>query len=125
MKKYAIAAIIWFCFLCSKVCSTSEAIPYILYMDSERTDLYEVKEEVLITYENLMRGVSDESDMMMLVHNLEEFEFDDTMKAQFRNHELEIVVGDGEGAFISGELERDLLCVPEVKPKSWLLEMMR
>ena len=70
MKKYAIVAIIWFCFLCSKVCSTSEAIPYTLYMDSERNDLYEVKEEVLITYENLMRGVSDESDVMMLVHSL-------------------------------------------------------
>lgn len=101
----------------------SEAIPYTLYMDSHRDDVYEVKEEILTKYGELMRGVNDESDGMMLIHNLEQFEFDDMTTAEFKHNGLEVIVGDGKGAYINGELERTLICVPEVKPKSFLMEM--
>lgn len=124
MKKYLLVGFIWFCLLCTKVSSMNEAIPYTLYMDSHRDDVYKVKEEILTTYGELMRGVSDESDGMMLVHNLEQFEFDDTTSAQFKNNGLEVIVGDGKGTHITGELERSLICIPEVKPKSLLLQYL-
>lgn len=125
MKKYVIAGIIWFCLLGTKIVSMSEAIPYSLYMDSNRDDVYEVKEEILSTYGELMRGVSNESDGMMIIHNLKQFEFDEMTSAKFKNNELEVIVGDGKGVYIHGELERKFLCVPEVKPKSLIMQYLK
>lgn len=118
MKKYMLVGAVWFCLLGTKIYSMNEAIPYTLYIDSHQDNLYEVKEDILTTYGNIMRGVSDESDGMMVIHNLEQFEFNENTTATFKNNTLQVVVGDGQGAFINGELKRDLFCVPEVKPKS-------
>ncbi len=123
MKKYIIIAMAWFFILCVHVSSTTEAIPYKLYMDTNRQDLYEVKEKILQTYEELMKGVNNESDAMMVVNHLDYFVFDHTMQASWKANQLVLVVGDGKGAFIEGELQRNVLCMPQVKPKSIFQEI--
>ncbi len=123
MKKYIAVAIVWFFILCVKVSSTTEAISYQLYMDTNRQDLYEVKESILQTYEELMKGVNNESDAMMVVNHLDHFVLDDTMQVSWKANQLVLVVGDGKGAFIEGELQRNMLCMPQVKPKSIFQEI--
>lgn len=124
MKKYIIVGIVWFCLLGTKIYSMNESIPYTLHMDSQQDNLYEVKEEILTTYGNIMRGVSDESDGMMIIHNLEQFAFDEYTIATYKDNTLQVVVGDGKGSYIHGELKRDLFCIPEVKPKSLLQQYL-
>lgn len=123
MKKFAIVACVWFVLLGVKVTSSSEAIPYEIYFDSTRSDLYEVKDQILVTYNELMLGVNEESDAMMILHNLDQFMLDDTMEVSWNKNTLVIQVGDRNGAHITGTLERSMMCMPEVKPKSLLQEL--
>lgn len=118
MKKYMLVAFVWFSILCIKVSSTTEAISYEIYMDTNREDLYEVKETLLQVYEDLMQGVKEESEALMIIHHLDRFAWEDNMQATWKNNRLVLIIGDGKGAMIEGTLQRNRLCIPEVKPKS-------
>lgn len=124
MKKYVMFGSVWLCLLMSLMTITSKAeITYEIRYDAKTTQTYALKEEVQEAYTKLVHGVHQESFVQMVMYNLEVFEFEDEIKAEWNNNRLLITQGDGLGTTVRGELVANSVCVPEVKPKSFLEEL--
>lgn len=121
-KAYMAICCIWLFGLGIVVAGKSETIAYEIRYDSDSEETFEIKETVLMKYQELIRGVHDESVGTMVIHNLDHFMWRDDISASWKNNQLEVVVGDGKGTIIEGDLTSGSLCFPEVKPKSLLAQ---
>ena len=121
-KVYGIVVCIWLVLLGVGVNSKESELSYRIAYDSDSTNLQEVKNEVLHRYEQLIRGVHEESELVLLLHHLDEFMWEEDMQAEWKDHQLQITIGDGAGAIVHGDLEPKQLCIPEVKTKSLIKE---
>lgn len=121
-KVYGIVACIWLLLLSVGVNSKESTLCYQIAYDTNSSDLQEVKNEILNRYAALIRGVHEESELVLLLHHLDEFMWEEDMQAEWKDHQLQITIGDGQGAMIHGDLEPKQLCIPEVKTKSLLKE---
>jgi len=122
IKTYLIVASLWLMVLSVTAISKSGALTYTIKFDSDTKQSAEIKQEVLNRYGEMMRGVHEESEAVLLLHNLDLFMWEDDMNAEFRNQTLLITIGDGKGAEIHGDLVTQELCLPTVKTKSWIQE---
>ena len=125
VKRYILGCCIWVACLGVVVAGKSESIDYEIHFDSTTIKTYETKEEVLQQYAQLVKGVHDESVIAMVLHNLDQFMWEDNMQAEWKNDRLSITIGDGLGTTIEGDLEASAICFPEVKPKSFLAELFQ
>ena len=123
-KCYLVAASFWLVMVSSAVISKTTVQTYTLQRGSDTQNSVELKKELLYRYRELVRGVHEESTDVLLVHNLDYFMWENTMRASWENGELYIVVGDGKGATIHGDLDPEEQCIPEVKTKSLFWEWL-
>lgn len=123
-KYYLLAATIWLCVLGCAVNSKASTLTYTVYFDTNSNNSAEVKQEILNNYRELIRGVHEESEAVLVAHNLAYFMWNDQMDAKWDSGELIVTIGNGQGAVIHGDLEANETCLPEVKTKSWLLEWL-
>lgn len=123
-KYYLLAASIWLCVLGCVVNSKPNDLTYTVYFDTNSKNSAEIKQGILDRYRDLVRGVHEESEAVLIAHNLSCFMWEDNMKAKWDSGELVITVGNGNGPVIHGDLEANETCLPEVKTKSLLLEWL-
>lgn len=123
-KYYLLAASIWLCILSCVANSKAESLTYRIYFDTNTINSAEIKQDILDNYRKLIRGVHEESEAVLVAHNLDYFMWSEDMKAEWNSGELVVTIGDGKGAVIHGDLEANETCLPEVKTKSWLMEWL-
>lgn len=123
-KCYLAAASFWLVIVSTAVISKTTVPTYTLQLGSDTQNSVELKQELLNRYRELVRGVHEASTDVLLVHNLDYFMWENTMRASWENGELYIVVGDGKGATIHGDLDPEEQCIPEVKTKSLFWEWL-
>lgn len=124
MKKYIAIGCIWFAVLTLQVSSQSQSLSYRIHYDSNTQNTYEIKQAVIEQYQDLTYGVHNESVVTMISNNLNRFEVQQDVKAVWDEHQLQIIEGDGLGVEISGDLDAQSICIPEVKPKSLIAEWL-
>lgn len=122
IKRYILFASLWLILLTIGVTSKQKPLEFVIYCDQEMKHSAEVKNEVLMRYALMMRGVHEESEIELIRHNLDDFMWDDNMIAKWENHMLKITIGDGKGVMIHGDLKMDETCLPQVKTKSLFAE---
>lgn len=121
MKKMVIFAGVWLaCLISFTLCKGVSSIEYTITFDTNSNNIYEVKEEIQTIYTKLVSGVHKDSYIMMVLHNLNEFAYDKNMSAIWEQNQLHIIIGDGKGIEIHGELQSVGMCVYEVEPRSFL-----
>ncbi len=121
MKKMMILAGVWFaCLVSFTLCKGVSNIEYTIYFDTNSHNTYEVKEEIQSIYTRLVSGIHKESYIMMVLNNLDQFAYDKQMEARWEHNQLNIIVGDGKGVEIHGELQSISMCVYDVEPRSFL-----
>lgn len=125
IRKYAVIGCIWFMALAIQVTSKTESIGFEIHYDSSTTSTYELKDEILTRYTDLIEGVHDESAVQMILYNLDQFAWNDTLEATWNYNRLIVTEGDGQGTFIQGDLQSKGICFPEVQPKSWIAEFFQ
>lgn len=102
--------------------SKADSITYTIYFPENYHDSAAVKQEVLDRYRELIRGVHEESEAVLVAHNLSYFMWEKDMQAKWQGGELVIAIGDAKGAVIHGDLRAEETCFPQVKTKSLLWE---
>lgn len=122
VKKYMVAACIWFIVLCVGVISKPSDLTFEIHYDSNLPANASIKNEVLARYAQLIRGLHEESEVVLLLQNLDLFMWEEDMQATWEDNALRITIGDGKGAVIHGDLDPQERCLPEVKTKSLLQE---
>ncbi len=118
IKCYIAISCLWCAILCVCITAKPKPLTYTIYFDRESTNSAAVKQEVIRRYGELIRGVHEESEAILLIHNLDLFMWDADMQAKWENNSLKITIGDGDGAIISGDLDPQEICLPQVKTKS-------
>lgn len=124
MKKFMIVSCVWMALLCTMlVCNSKSELQFKISYDSKTKETYKIKNEIQTIYTELINGVHEESYILMVLHNIDKFEYQDNMKASFQNNQLTIIEGDGKGDTITGELKTSSVCLPQVAPRSFLQEL--
>lgn len=118
IKKYMIFCCFWFIVLAIGVTGKTQELEFVIYNDSDNAQTYEIKNEVLKRYAEIVRGVHEESALTLVLQNLHQFEWEESIYADWNNNRLELIIGDGSGTIIHGDLEGQSLCFPEAKPTS-------
>lgn len=125
MKKLIVVACVWLVALITLItCNGKSELQYTIQYDSTTKNTYLLKDEIQEVYTDLVSGVHEESYILMVVHNLEQFECRDNIRAIFTNNQLVIIEGNGKGDKISGELKTVSICLPQVQPRSFIQEML-
>lgn len=124
VKVYLVVASLWFMVLSVGVMSKDQPMVYEIQFDTKTQNSAEIKNEVLTRYAKLIRGVHEESEAVLLKDNLMEFMWDSDMKAELSGNTLRIIIGNGSGILITGDLTPQEVCLPEVKTKSLLQELL-
>ncbi len=109
--------------ICIIVCDSKSELLYTICYDTKNNASYEIKEKVQDVYNDLVSGVHSDSYVIMVMNNLDHFEFAKDIKAEWKNNQLYIVQGNGKGSEIHGTLETYSVCVPKVQPRSFLQEI--
>lgn len=123
VKVYLVVASLWFMVLSVGVMSKDQPMAYEIQFDTKTQNSAEIKNEVLARYAKLIRGVHEESEAVLLKDNLMEFMWDSDMKAELSGNTLRIIIGNGSGILITGDLTPQEVCLPEVKTKSLIQEL--
>lgn len=124
VKVYLVVASLWFMVLSVGVMSKDQPMVYEIQFDTKTQNSAEIKNEVLARYAKLIRGVHEESEAVLLKDNLMEFMWDSDMKAELSGNTLRIIIGNGSGILITGDLTPQEVCLPEVKTKSLIQELL-
>lgn len=125
MKKFCIMIGIWVVLLGTFVSVNAKSeLDYQIRYDSHTTDSYEMKNKIQEIYRDLVEGVHKESYVLMVLHNKERFVYKEDMRVSWKDNQLLIVEGDGEGDTIVGTLSANSVCVPEVQPRSFIAELL-
>lgn len=68
--------------------------------------MYRVKENLIDKYESLVFNVNENYHKQTIIDNLDHFDGTD-YQAYYKNDEIFIIIGDGKGKTISGDLRRN------------------
>lgn len=124
MKKFMVIVTIWSMALFLMITGTAKSeIEYQIQYDSHTETTYPMKKKIEELYRDLVSGVHQESYILMVLHNKELFAYKKDMQVEWKENTLFIQEGDGKGDKIQGTLRADSVCIPEVQPRSWVLEM--
>lgn len=124
IKVYLVMAALWCMVLSVGVMSKNQPMMYEIQFDSKTENSAEIKNEVLSRYTKLIRGVHEESEAVLLKDNLNEFMWKSNMDASLNGNTLRIIIGNGTGVLITGDLSPQEICLPEVKTKSLIQELL-
>lgn len=124
IKVYLVMAALWCMVLSVGVMSKNQPMMYEIQFDSKTENSAEIKNEVLSRYAKLIRGVHEESEAVLLKDNLNEFMWKSNMDASLNGNTLRIIIGNGTGILITGDLSPQEICLPEVKTKSLIQELL-
>lgn len=75
------------------------------------TTMYQYKNDIIRSYQEMITGVEEEEvmkDLTLLYPQM-----------RYENNQLVLMIGEGKGKNISGELKKDY-CEVEIKPKSFI-----
>ncbi len=122
IKVYLALSCLWLSILCCAITAKPSTLTYMIRFDSETKNSAAIKQEVIERYGELIRGVHEESEAVLLIHNLDLFMWEEDMQADWKDNTLLITIGDGKGAIISGDLDPQEICLPQVKTKSLFQE---
>lgn len=126
MKKFGVVVCMWVLLLSVMVSVNAKSeINYQIQYDSSTIQTYQLKDKVQQTYRSLVDGIHNESYVLMVMHNMEQFEFDSNVKATWMDNKLVLQEGDGQGDCIEGVLSANSICVPQVQPRSFLGELFK
>lgn len=96
-------------------------IRYEIYGDMTTDNLIEIKQQMLDTFEMLSDRVDDQYYAVLIAEHLELFE-SDGIKARYQDGILTLVVKQGNGTCIRGELVKET-CTVKPKGSFWLQEV--
>ncbi|MEF9967497.1 MAG: multidrug transporter [Longicatena sp.] len=124
MKKMAIVLCAWFMLVSVLMtCNARSEIEYQINYDTKTVQTYEAKSKIQEIYSELVSGVHSQSYILMVLHNLDKFEYKKNVKAQWKDNRLLIIEGNGKGDHIRGTLQSVSVCVAQVEPRSLLKEL--
>ena len=123
MKKLMLILFIWSCWVVTPIQSTAVTPAYIIYNDTHASNLDAIHDEILETAALLFQSADSDSYETLLQSGISRFGGSDR-HAEYKNHTLMIVIGDGKGSIIKGDFAKNTFCLPEVKPKSIILEWL-
>lgn len=115
--------ILWLYFFTILGSSESARLNFEIYYDSNSQNEFAVKEKIYDIYKELVAGLDQEDRVSWVLRHQKMFQLESDWEISSDQNTLIIVIGDGKGTFLSGEFEWDL-CHNEVKPKSWILEVL-
>lgn len=124
MKKYTVIVFVWLMLLGIQVDGKVEPFAYTITYDQMTEDPYELKSKVENRYEDMMKGVAKEDQALLFQMGISSFYVEENLVLEYENHTLNIIQGDGEGGTIHGTFVEGEFCLPEVKPKSLLMEWL-
>ena len=119
MKRYLFIILVWLLLLTPAVSSNSKELSFIIIFDKKTENSYEIKEQVLGIYEDLIKNVYEDSYETLIKQNLDLFKLNDHTKVSFKNHTLTIQIGKKKKYKLKGALESRYVCSEKIKPKSF------
>ena len=123
MKKCIILCFLWLSILSLPIYSEPASITYKIIYDSSMKNVIEIHEEVLQKTAKLFAKSSQDSYETLMKAGYTSFTQSDRV-ATYNNHQLTIIVGDGKGSVVEGNLNEEGVCLPKVKPKSIFMEWL-
>ena len=123
MKKLTLILLIWTFWLVTPIKSEGVVPEYKIYNDSKASDITAVHDEVMTIASELFQYADTDSYQILLQNGIERFS-QPNWQVSYKNHELIIIVGDGQGDVVGGKFTKNEFCLPEVKPKSIVREWL-
>lgn len=117
--KYLLIIALWFVVLSNVLWAKAYVIQYEIYDDSNVTRVFEVKKELFKQFDELVDRVDD-----IYVGDLLEkeiLEIDDVV-ITYKDYKVTVVIGDGLGAYIHGELVQES-CVVKPRGESFIISL--
>lgn len=123
MKKIMIICLLWTSLLSVPVSSQSAKISYKIIYDSSNEGIVEVHEDVLNEASMLFMNANVSSYEVLMKSGIERFK-KENRRVSFANHQLLVIVGNGNGSVVEGDFEENEFCLASVKPKSIIKEWL-
>lgn len=112
----------WLLLCGGQIYSKTKPLEFEIHYDSNTNKTYEVKKQVQEIFDDLVSGLHTSSQATMVIHNIAQFETIENMKAEWKD-KLVLTQGDGDGAFVEGELTQSSYCMEKVQPRSLLQQL--
>ena len=112
--KYIIVVCLWFLLMSNVLWAKSYVISYEIYDDSTTSSVFEIKKSLFQWYDAISDRVDDVYIGDLIENELGTFELEN-VTVTYDNNRITLIVGDGLGMYIHGELVEES-CV--VKPRS-------
>lgn len=123
MKKLMLILLIWTFWLITPVKSVGVMPEYIIYNDSKADDIDQIHDEVMAIAVQLFQYADIDSYETLLQSGIDRFN-QSNWQVSYKDHELIITVGDGQGSVVGGQFTKNEFCLPPVKPKSIIREWL-
>lgn len=123
LKKINFMMAAWLILFTMQCQGESTLLRYEIYFDSSMNNEIEVREEIFDVYQTIIHGVDKDLRASLVFKNLDLFQINDTYRVTAKGDTVVIVVGNGKGTTMQGEFDW-VLCGNQVKPKSWLKEVL-
>lgn len=123
MKKIMIICLLWTSLLSVPVSSQSAKISYKIIYDSSNEGIVEIHEDVLNEASMLFMNANVSSYEVLMKSGIERFK-KENRRVSFENHQLLVIVGNGNGSVVEGDFEENEFCLASVKPKSIIKEWL-
>lgn len=123
MKKLMLILLIWTFWLTTPVKSVGVMPEYIIYNDSKADDIDQIHDEVMAIAAQLFQYADIDSYETLLQSGIDRFN-QSNWQVSYKDHELIITVGDGQGSVVGGQFTKNEFCLPPVKPKSIIREWL-
>ena len=119
--RYIIVICLWLVFMSNSLWAKSYVIGYEIYDDSNDSSVFEVKRELFDWYDSLVSRVDDVYIGELLENELDTFDYNN-VSIEYDNHVITLVIGDGFGYYIKGELVEET-CVVKPRGTSFIQEL--
>ncbi len=90
----------------------------------DTASLYDYKERLIDTYENLVFGHEERDYQMLIQQNIDLFRFENCVSS-YLNGSIVLVVGNGGGPTIKGDLRRNSCDESVIREKFYIFELFR
>lgn len=119
--KYSIVVCVWLVLMSNVLWAKSYVIGYEIYDDSNVSSVFEVKRLLFNWYDDIASGVDDVYIGRLIENEIDTFKLED-VDVSYVDDKVIVVVGDGLGVYISGELVEES-CVVKPRTTSFLKQL--
>lgn len=121
-KRYIVCFLVfWVCICTIHINGRSQPVAFEIHYDSKTKETYQVKKNMMNTFEDLVSGLHGDDQNTMVIYNIESFS-DKNIKAEWKG-KLVLTQGDGKGIVLRGDLIDQAYCIEKVQPRSFLQEL--